>query len=128
MKKILFILLFLTVNVFACELLILNRSDLSTDSFWDRYDIVVIKPDSHTWGTKELDTGKFLLIKLPGVDASNINNYMVMDSTDSSIATMNRKYRIDPTQMSAGDLSDFNAGSLTTNLATLATYVLDKTQ
>ena len=36
-------------------------------------DVVVVMPDGHTWGSEELNTEKFAIVKIPGVTPQEVD-------------------------------------------------------
>jgi len=71
-----------------CELLVkaidANHPDPVIDlaGSYKRGDVVVIMPDGHTWGTGELDTNVFAIIKHPGVSVDSMK-YMLYEHVES---------------------------------------------
>jgi len=43
---------------------------------WLRGDVVVIRDDGHAWGREELDPEKFILIRVPGVLATQVGDLL----------------------------------------------------
>ena len=59
------------------EILILARTDLPVDpAIYQRGDPVVVFPDGHLWGTEELNSAKFIIVKIPGVDPETLKSYL----------------------------------------------------
>lgn len=49
---------------------------------YKRGDVVVIMPDGHQWGTGELDTSVFAIIKKPGVSVESIRHMLYEQLND----------------------------------------------
>ena len=59
------------------EILVLNRTDLPTDAtIYQRGDPVVIFPDGHNWGAEELNSAKFIIVKIAGVAPETLKAYL----------------------------------------------------
>jgi len=52
-----------------------GRGDPTDSSDWQPFDVVVIRPDGWSWGTRETDGITFLLVKLPGVAVATIKHF-----------------------------------------------------
>ena len=69
------------------EFLIMNRTNGSGEGHYRKGDIVIVREDGHPWGTQELDTNVFLVVKVPGVPAEKLE-YLHTDG-----AIMRRKWQ-----------------------------------
>ena len=123
MKKI-FIALILSIstNCFACEILVLNRADIPTNSDWQRYDPVCVKPDGFNWGDREA-LPKFYIVKLPQITVTQGETFLIPN------ITLRRKKKLDYNNLSTAMKNELNStGMLTLNVSFLvaSNYLKDK--
>lgn len=68
-----------------CELLVkvvdVAHSDplINMQACYKRGDVVTVQPDGHVWGSAELDTNVFSIVKKPGVSVDDMQ-YLLNDS------------------------------------------------
>lgn len=101
---------------------------------YKRGDIVLIKPDGHEWGRKELlapaDGGKFVVVKIPGVSPSQVRNAirrLWSIDPDASGEDRRRRIRIDVHLLPANVRQTLNTtGQFTTTWNAVRQFVRNK--
>lgn len=66
------------------ELLVVSQDRNVPDSGarWRKGEVVVARPDGWEWGTEELNSDKFIIVELPGVDVADVEDFLEADTDE----------------------------------------------
>ena len=93
-----------------------THADPSKDArgCYKRGDVVVVKPDGHTWGTQER-LPLFWVLKVPGLSVAECDTYLEPDALpEFGMKTRRRKYRLDAADLPKAATDDLEASGVAT--------------
>lgn len=112
-----------------------SNPDKDAKGCYKRGDIVLIRPNGHTWGSKELkapaDGGKFIVLKITDVTPAQVRNWVhnnwQTNVEDSDPEGRRRRVHINIATIPAAVRSIMNTtGEYTTTWAAIRQYVRNK--